>query len=920
MKKIKKLLSVLLAVSIAATAMLAFAAFEDVSDPYVELLTEKGIIKGYSEETFAPDNDCTRGQFLTFLWRATGEPSAEKVEKITDITGDEYYAEAVWWAYENGITKIYSDNTFRADAAVDYEHAAYYLYNWAKLYEKADMTKTLTEFKYLEDGAQILPECNIPFAWAVASGFIVEDDTLHTKPKEAVNRLWSVNTIGKILETHLCKWSEWKDNGDGTHTRVCEKDAAHKETKEHFWNDGELTIAPTETEKGFITYTCHDCKLTKTEEAAAGTKFTTRADAEEALVSTAFAYYSKGIKVQYDSTHFTELTALLGGHIRLTAQSAPEVATKDRTFYSVCSDYSHQVYYDSLGVRDMGNLTWHMGYSTEYLFRYADNQPHRMSKTNDMIEPLTEEDVDACLYRWVHYDEYAEYKGASVINKHMGAGVFESSSFTDYTTGLTFKEDGYEGEIHYSYYDEEGNVLEGREVREKYLDPINKNPDEHFRPGDLLVDHSHTMVYVGNDRLLDCGGSKLSTKTGEDKIEANGAIRGYKSFAEISTGANRKSLILMRPLELLVKMGYDEDPGNDIIKDLVIPEKTKSRIKYPMMDIDRTVDITEYGTVVTGENLTYNIEIFNKTNDENYGTFTGEGAAVDYSNIVVTEKVPEGTELVAESIVGGGKYENGIITWNIEKIASGESAKLGYSVKVTAPIGSVIVNNGGMVDNIPSNTLKNTVGGEKLEERQAALLAGVSASGADTLKKFGEDTAFANGIYAEIGEELKLPAAEEIMKGLFEVTGYVAGYAENSSWVPLFSKKHLFIYKDEVTEEFKDIKSMVVDTFWGGRRFFGGESRRWDSANNSIKEFRKEYLEAGDIIVYVEMRDTQTLEYNFKTVGVMVYDGTNILTSIKTPEGTTYEVIDEANITPYLTKLFMTDKHVFFNLRPSQAK
>ena len=68
------------------------------------------------------------------------------------------------------------------------------------------------------------------------------------------------------------------------------------------------------------------------------------------------------------------------------------------------------------------------------------------------------------------------------------------------------------------------------------------------------------------------------------------------------------------------------------------------------------------------------------------------------------------------------------------------------------------------------------------------------------------------------------------------------------------------------------------------------------------------------------MRDTQTREYNFTTVGVMVYDGTNILTSIKTPEGTTYEVIDEANITPYLTKLFMTDKHVFFNLRPSQAK
>ena len=520
----------------------------------------------------------------------------------------------------------------------------------------------------------------------------------------------------------------------------------------------------------------------------------------------------------------------------------------------------------------------------------------------------------------MHFDEYKEYKGVSVIDKHMGAGVFDSSSFTDYTSGLIFKEDGYEGETHYSYYDEEGNLLEPRAVREKYLDPLTTQPDKYFRPGDILVDHSHTLVYVGNDRLLDCGGSKINIKTGEDKIETTGAIRGYKKFSEISVGEARKSLILIRPLEFLVKMGYDEDPGNDIIKNLVIPEKTISREKYPMMDIDRTVDITEYGTVVTGENLTYNIEIFNKTNDENYGTFKGENAAADYSNLVVTETIPEGTELIPETIVGGGKYENGIITWNIEKIASGESAKLGYSVKVTAPIGSVIVNGGGMVDNIPSNTLKNTVGGAKLGEEQKTALSAISTSGTDALSPYGDDTAFANAIYNKIGEELKLPVANELVEGLFEVTAYIAGYAPNSSYVPLFSHKNLFIYRDDVNEEFKGIKSMVVDPFWGGRRFFGGESRRWDYANNSIKEFRKEYLEAGDIIVFVGMRDTQTCEYNFTTVGVMVYDGTNILASVKTPEGTAYEIVNEENITPYLTKLFMTDKHVFFNLRPSQAK
>ena len=122
----KKLVAILLSVCLVSGIALPSAfAFSDVSEnDYVESLTEKGIVKGYNADSFGPDDVCTRGQFLTFLWRATGEPAAEKNAKIKDIKGNEYYADAVWWAYENGITKIYSDDTFRADTPVDRQHAA----------------------------------------------------------------------------------------------------------------------------------------------------------------------------------------------------------------------------------------------------------------------------------------------------------------------------------------------------------------------------------------------------------------------------------------------------------------------------------------------------------------------------------------------------------------------------------------------------------------------------------------------------------------------------------------------------------------------------------------------------------------------------------------------------------------------------
>ena len=77
---------------------------------------EKGITTGTSATAFSPDKNCTRGQIVTFLWRACGSPEpTTATHNFTDIEANAYYYKAVLWAVENGITTGMTDTTFAPD-------------------------------------------------------------------------------------------------------------------------------------------------------------------------------------------------------------------------------------------------------------------------------------------------------------------------------------------------------------------------------------------------------------------------------------------------------------------------------------------------------------------------------------------------------------------------------------------------------------------------------------------------------------------------------------------------------------------------------------------------------------------------------------------------------------------------------------
>ena len=94
--------------------------FRDVpADAYyyeaVQWAVETGVTGGVGDDLFAPDAACTRAQIVTFLWRAAGSPEPQSKADFTDVPANAYYAKAVAWALENGITKGTSATTFSPD-------------------------------------------------------------------------------------------------------------------------------------------------------------------------------------------------------------------------------------------------------------------------------------------------------------------------------------------------------------------------------------------------------------------------------------------------------------------------------------------------------------------------------------------------------------------------------------------------------------------------------------------------------------------------------------------------------------------------------------------------------------------------------------------------------------------------------------
>ena len=129
--------------------------FSDVSTSayYYEAVKwaqEKGITGGIGNGLFGPNQPCTRAQIVTFLWRAAGSPVVNYAMNMTDVAEDAYYAEAVRWALSEGITTGTGDGKFSPDTTCTRAQSVTFLFRAiGKLVDsKAEFSDVLTDSYY----------------------------------------------------------------------------------------------------------------------------------------------------------------------------------------------------------------------------------------------------------------------------------------------------------------------------------------------------------------------------------------------------------------------------------------------------------------------------------------------------------------------------------------------------------------------------------------------------------------------------------------------------------------------------------------------------------------------------------------------------------------------------------------------------
>ena len=98
----------------------------------VKWAVKSGVTNGLTETMFGPYEPCTRAQIVTFLWRAAGSPEPKTAVSFADVPSGSYYAKAVAWAIENGITTGTGDGKFSPDATCTRAQAVTFLFRISK--------------------------------------------------------------------------------------------------------------------------------------------------------------------------------------------------------------------------------------------------------------------------------------------------------------------------------------------------------------------------------------------------------------------------------------------------------------------------------------------------------------------------------------------------------------------------------------------------------------------------------------------------------------------------------------------------------------------------------------------------------------------------------------------------------------------
>lgn len=146
----------------------------------VQYVKENGLMTGTDEDSFSPNGITTRGMIVTVLWRNEGSPKAN-YDGFDDVKSDKYYYQAVSWAYDNEIVSGYDSKTFGAEDDITREQLATIMFRYAN-FKNYDTTNKEALSKF-SDSNMVSDYAVSAFEWALANKIITGTSETTLEPQ-----------------------------------------------------------------------------------------------------------------------------------------------------------------------------------------------------------------------------------------------------------------------------------------------------------------------------------------------------------------------------------------------------------------------------------------------------------------------------------------------------------------------------------------------------------------------------------------------------------------------------------------------------------------------------------------------------------------------------------------------------------------
>ena len=168
---------------------------------HVDYVYERGLMNGVSDSKFAPNNPVTRGMVVTVLYRIAGQPKVSGSSPFSDVPAGKYYTNAVIWAQSEGVVSGFSDGKFHPDENVTREQLATILYRYS--IAKGEVIQGYANLSGFPDAGSVHNYAKDGMAWAVAEGLIggvSKNGRDYLQPTNSATRAQFATIISRYLQ------------------------------------------------------------------------------------------------------------------------------------------------------------------------------------------------------------------------------------------------------------------------------------------------------------------------------------------------------------------------------------------------------------------------------------------------------------------------------------------------------------------------------------------------------------------------------------------------------------------------------------------------------------------------------------------------------------------------------------------------